>query len=383
MISEEQIVGVAKRENNKKRNYLIVNRLQGKHVPVSPKLTFQMFEQLKNKVEVCYKDEQLLLVGFAETATAIGAYLATRMDTLYMQTTREKIAGVEYLYFSEEHSHATEQKLVKDDLDKIIDGIDRIVFVEDEVTTGKTILNIINIIKRQYGDKIHFSVASIINGMNQEAFDNYKNLDIPVHFILRQNNEAYSEVAEKYRGDGHYVMCDTSYVYYDNSDSADVDDSGHFSYRHHCVSRDYQNPRRLVRGAEYLMSCESLFNSIKQEVDINCTGKEILVLGTEELMFPAIFIASKLEKAGNIVYTHSTTRSPIEVSTEEEYPLHNRFELRSVYDDGRVTFIYDLKKYDKVIIITDSEQSESKGINSLINALRTENNDNIELIRWL
>mgnify|MGYP000267290911 CR=1 FL=1 len=55
----------------------------------------------------------------------------------YIQTTREVIPGVNYLFFSEEHSHATEQKLVKDDIDRAAAETDRIIFIEDEVTTGK------------------------------------------------------------------------------------------------------------------------------------------------------------------------------------------------------------------------------------------------------
>ena len=31
-----EIVSVAKRDNNKKRNYLVLNRYQGKHIPASP-----------------------------------------------------------------------------------------------------------------------------------------------------------------------------------------------------------------------------------------------------------------------------------------------------------------------------------------------------------
>ena len=52
-------------------------------------------------------------MGFAETATAIGARLAVRLHAYYIQTTREQIPGVSYLYFTEAHSHAAEQKLVK------------------------------------------------------------------------------------------------------------------------------------------------------------------------------------------------------------------------------------------------------------------------------
>ena len=47
-----------------------------------------------------------------------------------------------------------------------------------------------------------------------------------------------------------------------------------------------------------------------------------------------------------------------------------------------VSFIYDIKKYDKVFIVTDSEYKGSKGVNSLINALCSAGNTDISLIRW-
>ena len=72
MYKEEDLVRIAKRENNTKRKYLVVNRLQGKHIPVSPKNAFEMFDALAELVKEAYSGEQLLLVGFAETATAIG-----------------------------------------------------------------------------------------------------------------------------------------------------------------------------------------------------------------------------------------------------------------------------------------------------------------------
>ena len=91
MYRESDLIRIAKRENNKKRNYLIVNRLQGKHMPVSPGKAFELFDELADVVKREYKEERLLLIGFAETATAIGARLAVRLDSFYMQTTREEI----------------------------------------------------------------------------------------------------------------------------------------------------------------------------------------------------------------------------------------------------------------------------------------------------
>lgn len=152
MYLESDLVRIGKRENNKKRNYLVVNRLQGKHIPVLPSEALSMFDALAEIIEKEYSGEKLLLIGFAETATAIGAEAAIKLGAQYIQTTRETVHGVSYLFFSESHSHATEQKLVREDIDKFVGGVDRIIFIEDEVTTGNTILNIVNIMEDRYNE---------------------------------------------------------------------------------------------------------------------------------------------------------------------------------------------------------------------------------------
>ena len=59
---------------------------------------------------------------------------------------------------------------------------------------------------------------------------------------------------------------------------------------------------------------------------------------------------------------------------EKEYPLHSRYELNSLYDSDRRTFIYDIGKYDKVLIVTNSpELKESQ--ETLINAVWMQNKD--------
>mgnify|MGYP002512162132 CR=1 FL=1 len=98
--SEKDLVRVAKRENNVKRNYLVVDPLQGKHVPVSPAKALELFTSLADKIRGKYQGERLLLIGFAETATAIGAQAAVSLGTMYIQTTREIISDVDYLFFS-------------------------------------------------------------------------------------------------------------------------------------------------------------------------------------------------------------------------------------------------------------------------------------------
>ena len=198
MYREEDLVRIAKRENNNKRKYLVVNRLQGKHIPVRPKEALQMFEALAEICKKEYQGERVLVVGFAETATAIGATVAIALGAAYIQTTREALPGAEYLYFSEEHSHATRQKLVKNTLDQTVAQIDRILFVEDEVTTGKTIWNIVALLKRQYPGKLAFAVASLLNGMDDVAADFYKEQGIRLHYLVKTDHKGYTNIAERY-----------------------------------------------------------------------------------------------------------------------------------------------------------------------------------------
>ena len=366
MYNEEKLVGIAKRENNNKRKYLVVNKLQGKHVPVSPSQSLEMFRELAALVKDEYKNEKVLVIGFAETATAIGAAVAVEMNTNYIQTTREIIDGVDYLFFSEEHSHATEQKLVKNDIESVIYDTDRIMFVEDEVTTGNTILNIIKILEKLYPETVKYSVASILNGMDETSQQIFKERNIKLHYLVKTNHSSYDEIADRFTGDGKYIPCNTNE--YENQ----IKEIG--------VKLE-QNARRLTSSEKYVQACEKLWCEINKELSF-AQLQNVLVIGTEEFMYPAIYVAKRIEEQGIKVRTHSTTRSPISVSSESEYPLHERFELRSFYDNERVTFIYDINKYDYVLIITDSENKDKEGINSLLNALKLKENKNIILIRW-
>lgn len=365
MYREEDLVRIAKRENNRKRNYLVVNPLQGKHIPAAPDKVFALFREL---AEICRKEydrEQVLVIGFAETATAIGAAVAIAMDKDYIQTTREDIPGVTYLYFSEEHSHASQQKLVRNDLDNAADNIERILFVEDEVTTGKTIWNIIDVLEAEYPGKFRFSVASLLNSMDDDARKRYQKRGISLHYLIRVNHRNYPDIAEAYAGNGSYVPCDIT-------PCRAIEEA-------RIVSG--MDARRLVKGASYQSACDLLWKEIKGKLERE-DYKNVLVLGTEEFMYPALFTAKKIEGMGMRVRFHATTRSPAAVSEEPEYPLRERYELRSLYEKDRVTFLYNLEKYDLVLILTDARENGTEGVCSLVNAIAAKGNRRIMLVRW-
>ena len=91
--SENQVIKIAKRYNNSKRKYLLVDPFQAKHIPVSPCAALDLMNALGKTVQEKYP-EAFLVIGFAETATAISSAVAENFkDCFYIQTTRENICG--------------------------------------------------------------------------------------------------------------------------------------------------------------------------------------------------------------------------------------------------------------------------------------------------
>ncbi len=378
--TEHDLVRIAKRENNTKRSYLVVDPLQGKHMPVKASRSFTLFYQLADQLASRYAGERLLFIGFAETATAIGAAVAHRYGkkcrcrALYMQTTREETDGVQYLYFCEEHSHATEQKLIQDDLDAVDGRIDRIVFVEDEVTTGNTIMHIISLLSARYPAIKKYAAASLLNGMDREAMGRYADRRIDLHYLVKTDHSLYADRADSYQGDGKYVLCrrDIRYSGEGTPSSGSVRE---------ILFRSRVDVRRLIPMEEYDSEIARLWEEVRSQIDFR-SHHSVLVLGTEEFMYPALRISEKIEEIAGDARCHSTTRSPIVVSREEDYPLHTRYELPGLYDRDRRTFIYDLAQYDRVLVITDAPLSETAGLIALTAALQSCGNDDIYVVRW-
>lgn len=353
------LVDICKRENNSKRNYLVLNRLQCKHYPSSPLDALELFKSLAYVVKPTVSGDRVLCVGFAETATAIGLEVAITLGYDYINTTREQL-NCKTFDFSEEHSHATEQRLAYVDLSRY----DRVLFVEDEVTTGKTILNIVNILRRVF-PKLKYSVASILNGMSKEQLEQYSQEGISVNYLRKIDNSMYSAIAERVNVSG------LKSEYYN---------SRGVTYRSFTPSM-YKgiNTRNIVDVTEYSVQMDDLCNYIFDNVcrDILSKDTRICVIGTEEFMYPAIRVGENLEKEGYKVVSHSTTRSPIEVSSDRGYPLTSRCQLPSVYDANRVTYIYNLDVYDKVIIVTENNTN----VNSLVKALKDKGNEDICVVK--
>ena len=349
IFTSNDVLRLAKRLNNKKRNYLLVNPLQGKHLPVKPSAALEMMNSLGEMVAKNFSSARLV-IGFAETATAIGAVVAKNIsdDCFYLQTTRENISG-EFVEFLEEHSHAPEQKIYAENLFALINQTSEIIFVDDELSTGKTLLNIVRQLKNKFpalNDK-KICAASIINRLSEENLANLAEENISCVYFVKINQNFDAE---------NFSVVEAEKVTPLNSSSQFL------------VPSSLKDPRRGVKIGEYFNQCSELGNFIVKMLKRENISGEILILGTEEFMLPAIIAGNYLEAENFSVLTHSTTRSPIGICKDKNYPIREGFKLKSFYDSTRTTFIYNLKHYDAAIIVTNAENF-SDGLEDLISAL--------------
>ena len=369
--SIDDLVRLAKRDNNNIRPYLYVNPIQGKHIPTDPEDTMMMCRTLANMVKAAYPSDRLFVIGFAETATGIAAGVCHYLDNVvyYQNTTREQADNEEYLYFTESHSHATDQMLRTNSIDHCFENVDRIIFIDDEVTTGNTICKLVDRLEDKCGiSKIKYSIASILNSMTNLRVNQLEDKGIECLFI--------SDLPFEYKKNS---IMDISYEK-DRDTLCKVDEMENVD----CVEFDTKaNARSTISFYEYESEINRFVSKIEKIIGYEHYGK-LLVLGTEECMYPAIRLGEILKKDGvaEAVKVHATTRSPIIASCEDGYPLNHRYQIRSVYDKERDTYVYNLKKYDKVIVVTDTG-IVAEGMNDLLVALRSVGNKNILVSRWI
>lgn len=365
----EDLVRVAKRENNMKRPYLYVNPLQGKHIPADPVIFKRLCKQLADKINERYPADRILVIGFAETATAIALETAIYLNhAMYVEcTTRENNAASEFSYFTESHSHATEQRIDTRNYKEVLREVDRVVFVEDEVTTGNTIMKLVDILKTRYAnDSIRFTISSLLNSMSEDREKEISEFGMDCIYIKKLLFEYHIEKISEVIG-----CADTCW----NAQSG-------LKCRIHIrdITMD-MNQRVLTPVVDYRKQVDSYAEQVIADLKDELQGN-VLVLGTEEFMHPAIHLSAKMAESRlcDRVKTHSTTRSPIIPSMEAEYPLYKRYVFRSVYDAERITYLYNLGCYDVVILSTDS--MEEAYYQDICDVLASAGNPLIYIYRW-
>ena len=326
-----RLLGFAARVSSK-RKFLLVSKVLGKHYPVSPKTMRWSYRALARAVIKKGLEGNSLWIGMAETATGLGygvfetACQAGVQNTLFMQTTRYHLAGIERLEFEEAHSHATDFFLyypVRPDYRARFLNAKTLVLIDDEISTGKTFLRLIKAYQR-VNPKLHtVFIVSLVNFAHPDD---------------RAALESQAGVAVE------WVCFRQGLLRFEDSQNAAIDNiSVNVSGNGHCKKHLLAWPGRLGMDAPMSLEkdvVEQLCRSgFKRESNDHRT---ILVLGTGECNAPAYLLGRELENNGFRVTVQSTTRSPIHQGND--IALVCQFEDN--YEDCIPNFIYNLNPDD-------------------------------------
>lgn len=190
------LVGLAVRRNPR-RAHLLVSSVLGKHVPTDPRLVYGSGLLLGELVRARLRGEKpshpgsrladalqgvagaaaglrdhlrapqipvdAIVLGYAETATALGHSVADALGgAYYLHSTRRPVLGyATYGGFEEEHSHATSHLLLPAD-SAALDRDVPVVLVDDELSTGRTVLNTIEEL-HAVRPRSHYVLAALVD----------------------------------------------------------------------------------------------------------------------------------------------------------------------------------------------------------------------------
>ncbi|MFC1400189.1 MULTISPECIES: phosphoribosyltransferase [Streptacidiphilus] len=170
--SVRELLGLALRQNPR-RAHLLVSQVLGKHVPQLPEVVYGAGHRLGEAVrELLGPQAAPVVLGYAETATGLGHCVADGLGggpgtaARYLHSTRRPVAGIEAVEFEEEHSHATSHLLLPADPD-FLGGDGPMVLVDDELSTGRTVLNTVAALHGRY-PRGHYVVAALVDTRSPE-----------------------------------------------------------------------------------------------------------------------------------------------------------------------------------------------------------------------
>ncbi|WP_237982083.1 phosphoribosyltransferase family protein [Bacillus thuringiensis] len=381
---------------NKKRSFLFVSTILGKHLPIKPAISLtsglalaaRYMEVLHNAFHPFQKEilnlislevdeipeevfhyqyplqEEVLFIGFAETATALGhSMFQCFQNAKYVHTTRESIPNLEsVITFEEEHSHATSHRCYVDE--SFFQNSNPIVLVDDEMTTGKTALNIIRSIQNKF-PREEYIIASLLDWRSNTNRRQFKQLEeelqIKIHVISLLEGSIYTT--------GQPL----------NISKTDIQiEETKLNFKKHtltCPTLSYTSNYIKYTGRFGISAYEQKhIHSFAQEAGRTLNreriGKRTLCLGTGEFMYIPMKIAAEMGE--NILY-QSTTRSPIHpVSNDVNYAIHNHFSYPSPEDSTITNYFYNISPhdYDEVFVFMERDLGE-EALSPLLQQLQT------------
>lgn len=326
----DELCGYASRRS-RKRGFVFVSKVLGKHFPVRPSTMSDVHERLAGKL----KDlpGPVTWIAMAETATALGqgVYEAWRRgrnrdDSLFLHTTRYRLHRPLALDFEESHSHATRHFLYEPSdpgLAVLFRQATTLVLVDDEISTGRTLAKLAAAYRRVNPRLRSVRVVSITDWLGQQdRTEMLGRIGVPASFSsLLQGSFALEE--------------DPSFV---PGRIPDVTGAGEF--------KDDLLPITSGRlGTSGLWDAD--LETLVEMAGVR-PGERVLVLGTGEFAYPPFLLARRLEEMGHDVQYQSTTRSPLLA----DGIISSSLEFIDNYHDDIANYVYNVtdRHYDRILI---------------------------------
>ncbi|MEW1626144.1 phosphoribosyltransferase [Streptomyces sp. NPDC089173] len=368
----QELLGLALRRNPK-RAHLLVSNVLGKHVPQKPSVVYGAGYGLGERVRALLGEDEArraVVLGYAETATGLGHAVADGLrDAPYLHSTRRPVAGVAQAGgFEEAHSHATSHLLLPEDPELLAGGAEAstLVLVDDEFSTGNTVLNTIRALHephprdryvivalvdmRSAGDRDRLTAfAAEIGARVDLVTRSTGTVTLPEGVLERgqalvavQETEQAGRVDEAVAGVAPVTRIALDWP-------AEVPDGGRHGFTpSHRAALEAALPRMAER--------------ITDALDGGARHGRVLVLGFEELMYAPLRLGTALEEvldADAEVRYSTTTRSPVLAVDDPGYAIRTRlvFPAHDGPADGPGDrFAYNVAGagFDAVVAVVDS-----------------------------
>ncbi len=359
------LLGLALRRNPK-RAHLLVSNVLGKHVPQHPSVVYAAGHDLGVRVRALLGDDEAgraVVLGYAETATGLGHAVADGVALApYLHSTRRPVEGVARAGgFEEAHSHATSHLLLPED-PRLLAGDGPLVLVDDEFSTGNTVLNTIRDLHGSFPRERYVIVALVDMRSPDDqgrlaAFADEIGARVDLIALASGTVRLPDDVLEK----GRRLVAEHE------TDPAPPPPRGERG----TVSRvELDWPAGVPDGGRHgftpvhrerlRAALPGMAERIARALPDGARRGRVLVLGFEELMYAPLALAVELERQVEAEVRYSTTtRSPVLAVDDPGYAIRTRlvFPAHDAPADGAgPRFAYNVAggRFDAVVAVVDS-----------------------------
>ncbi|MFF4509846.1 phosphoribosyltransferase [Streptomyces mirabilis] len=374
------LLGLALRRNPR-RAHLLVSNVLGKHVPQSPSVVYGHGFALGRRVRELLGAEDAgaaVVLGYAETATGLGHCVADGVGLApYLHSTRRPVPGVDTAGgFEESHSHATSHLLLPEN-PALLAGAGPLVLVDDEFSTGNTVLNTIRDLHARYPRDRYVVVALVdmrsaadLGRLAEFATEIGARVDLvtaargTVNLPEGVLEKGQALVAEHETTEATGTTENTRTT--ENTKTTEPADN---RPGHHGAARvELGWPRGLPDGGRHgftpgqRIRLDAALPAMAARVAeaLPEGARRVLVLGFEELMYAPLRLARELEQVVSAEVRYSTTtRSPVLALDDPGYAIRTRlvFPAHDDPDDGpgeRYAYNVAGAGFDAVVAVVDS-----------------------------